>query len=314
MIVGHVRDLWRFPVKSMAGERLERVHVGADGCLGDRRWAVRNRETGEIHNAKRFPILMQCAAAYRTPPHGRRVEAVDITFPDGTVLGSDDPALAGRLSELIDRPVALHPVEPASNRDFYRRRAGGAALLGRIARFALGRRMVQWGLEHGAGDMRSEFGRTADEPMPDLRDIPPGGFEFQTPPGTYFDLFPIHLLTTSALTTMQRLNPSASWDTRRFRPNILIETTPASGHVERSWRGRSIRLGTFEVRGELPTMRCAMPMHAQREVPADPSVLRTIVRDAAQCLGLYASVTRAGLVALGDPVDVGASEDSHHAL
>jgi hypothetical protein len=251
---------------------------------------------------------MQCAAAYRTPPQGHRAEPVDITFPDGTVLGSESPALAGRLSELIDRPVALHPIEPAANRDFYRRRDAGAAVLGRIARSAIGRRLVQWGIEHGGGgDLRRDFGRTADEPLPDLRDIPPEGFEFQTPPGTYFDLFPIHLLTTAALATMERLNPSASWDTRRFRPNILIETTSADGHVERNWRGRTIRLGTFEVRGELSTVRCAMPMHAQREVSADPSVLRTIVRDADQCLGLYATVTRAGVVALGDPVDVGAS-------
>jgi uncharacterized protein YcbX len=179
-------------------------------------------------------------------------------------------------------------------------------VLGRIAQSKVGRRFLQWAIEHGAGgDLRTEFGRTADEPLPDLREIPPEGFEFYTPPGTYFDLFPIHLLTTSALDTMQRLNAGAEWDVRRFRPNLLVETGGAlSGHVERNWRGHRIRIGGFEAAGELPTVRCAMPMHAQRGLPRDPSVLRTIVREADQCLGLYASVTRPGRVAVRDSVDV----------
>jgi MOSC domain-containing protein len=45
-----------------------------------------------------------------------------------------------------------------------------------------------------------------------------------------------------------------------------------------------------------------MPSHAQRELAADPSVLRTIVRQANECLGLYASVARPGTVAVGEPV------------
>ena len=60
--------------------------------------------------------------------------------------------------------------------------------------------------------------------MPDLVDIPGAVFEFYTPPGTYFDLFPIHMLTTSTLQFMSQLNPAAIWDVRRFRPNVLVDT------------------------------------------------------------------------------------------
>ncbi len=45
-------------------------------------------------------------------------------------------------------------------------------------------------------------------------------------------------------------------------------------------------------------------MHAQADLPRDPSVLRTIVRQANQCLGLYASVLEPGRVAAGDVVEV----------
>lgn len=304
MSAGTVRELWRFPVKSMGGERLERVDVGLNGFAGDRCWAVRNAETGEIHNAKRFPILMQCTAAYRTPPAAGDVAPVDVTLPDGTILGSESPLLSDRLSALMGRRVVLHPLEPVTNRAFYRRRQPGAALLGQVARSAVGRRVLQWGLAYAGDSVRDEFGRTPDEPLPDLREIPSEGFEFYTPPGTFFDLFPLHLLTTGALDAMKRLNPQADWDVRRFRPNVLVATSPDSGHIERSWRGQTIRIGHFDASGELPTVRCAMPMHAQPDVARDPSVLRSIVRDADQCLGLYASVRQGGEVAVGDGVEL----------
>jgi uncharacterized protein YcbX len=304
MTLGTVRELWRFPVKSMGGERLDQVEVGMNGFVGDRCWAVRNVETGEIHNAKRFPILMQCSASYRRPPLAGQIAPVDVTLPDGTVVGSESPALSAQLSALLGRAVVLHPLEPAANRAFYRRRQPGAAMLGRVAHFAVGRRLVQWSLEHGAGGaLRAEFGRTADEPLPDLREIASEGFEFYTPPGTFFDLFPIHILTTGALDAMKQANPGADWDVRRFRPNVLVATPSATGHIERDWRGRTIRIGGFEAWGELPTVRCAMPMHSQPNLGRDPSVLRTIVGHAEQCLGLYASVSVPGEVALGDPVD-----------
>lgn len=92
------------------------------------------------------------------------------------------------------------------------------------------------------------------------------------PPGTYFDVLPIHLLSTSAVQTMRRLEPAASCDVRRFRPNVLIQTATDQGHVERNWVGHTVQIGGFAIRGEMPTIRCAMTMHAQNELPRDPLV------------------------------------------
>jgi uncharacterized protein YcbX len=85
---------------------------------------------------------------------------------------------------------------------------------------------------------------------------------------------------------------------------VLVDTDATTGAVENDWVGTAIRIGGFVVKGELPTIRCAMPMHAQADLPRDPSVLRTIVREANQCLGLYASVVEAGNVGTGDPVEL----------
>ena len=86
---------------------------------------------------------------------------------------------------------------------------------------------------------------------------------------------------------------------------FLIETDPASkGLVEAEWGGQKIRIGWVELRCEIPTVRCGMTIQAQADFPKDPSILRTIVKDAEQNLGVYASVATAGEVRVGDVVEV----------
>ncbi len=51
-------------------------------------------------------------------------------------------------------------------------------------------------------------------------------------------------------------------------------------------------------------MRCGMTTHAQGDLPKDASVLRSIVRDAEQNLGVYAGVVQTGHVVLGDLVEL----------
>jgi hypothetical protein len=47
-----------------------------------------------------------------------------------------------------------------------------------------------------------------------------------------------------------------------------------------------------------------MTVQAQADLPKDPTVLRTIVREAGQHLGIYASVIHPGRVAAGDMVEL----------
>jgi uncharacterized protein YcbX len=299
-----VRQIWRYPVKSMAGERLEHSDVGPVGLWGDRGWAIRDETTGEIHNAKRHPVLMQCGAAYCAPPGEGVIPNVEIILPDGAMVTSDSPDVSSRLSELLERRVTLERQQPSTFARFYRRRQPGSRLAGRLARYRSGRRLLQWAMSRSrtAKELRESFGREPEEPMPDFADLPGTVFEFQTPPGTYFDLYPIHLLTSSTLQWLSRLKPTAAWDVRRFRPNVLIETEATGGAVENDWIGRDVRIGEVLVKGEMLTIRCAMPMHAQGDLPRDPSVLRTIVREANQCVGLYASIAEPGCARIDDPV------------
>lgn len=46
--VGSVAGLWRFPVKSMTGERLQEVDVTERGVLGDRAYALIDKDAGKV--------------------------------------------------------------------------------------------------------------------------------------------------------------------------------------------------------------------------------------------------------------------------
>jgi uncharacterized protein len=110
-------------------------------------------------------------------------------------------------------------------------------------------------------------------------------------------------LTTASLEAMKELNTAAMWDVRRFRPNFLIQTNDGvKGLVEFDWS--ALRLGGVELKCEMRTERCAMATNAQKEIPKDPGILRSLVEAADQNLGVYASVVTEGEVRVGDVVEV----------
>ena len=98
-----VLELWRYPVKSLQGERLEVATVTTAGLEGDRRFALFDIDTGFGLTARRAPELLFAAARLRDDG------GVDITLPDGSVA-RDDTALSawlGRRVELRSADVQL---------------------------------------------------------------------------------------------------------------------------------------------------------------------------------------------------------------
>src|SRR5688572_12187994 len=305
MQIGTVKQIWRYAVKSMAGEQLESCTVGTLGIPADRGWAIRDETTGEITNGKHLPLLMQSEARYREPPVGEAIPHVVMRFPNGVELDSDAPNVNDRLSELLGKPVSLWPRQPATNLEHYRRKSKMARAFGRLSRFRAFRAAMPTLTSFGKAnaELREAFSREPGEPVPDLSTLPPEIIEFTSPLGTYFDAFPIHVLTTASLEIMRNVNPTATWDVRRFRPNFLIETEPRiEGLIESGFSGKKLRLGNVAILCEIPTVRCGMTIQAQKNLPKDASILRSIVKDANQNFGVYASVVTPGEVRVGDPV------------
>ena len=91
-----VVELWRYPVKSLQGERLDSVAVTTDGLEGDRRLAIYDVQSGFGLTARRVPDLLFASARLRDDG------TAEITLPDGSVAGSDVA-----LSKWLGRPVTL---------------------------------------------------------------------------------------------------------------------------------------------------------------------------------------------------------------
>src|SRR5256885_16761067 len=91
--VGTVLALWRFPVKSMLGEELQEMDLTEAGVLGDRAYAIRDRETGKVASAKHpklWPDLLGCRASFAEPPRpGEELPPARIELADGTTVMSD---------------------------------------------------------------------------------------------------------------------------------------------------------------------------------------------------------------------------------
>ncbi|HTF32375.1 MAG TPA: MOSC N-terminal beta barrel domain-containing protein [Myxococcota bacterium] len=284
MSEGRVEQIWRYPVKSMGGERLEAVGVTTGGLPGDRAWAVRDEVRGGIRGAKKIPSLMRCKARYPLPPT-QGGDMAEITLPDGSRVTTHDPDAAKRLSDALGQEVTLWPLQPAHRLEHYRR---GAPTHSDVLK-----------------ELRSVFGLLPDEPLPDLSVFPREVLEFETPPGTYFDAFPLLLMTDASLRTLQDRAPNSVIDVRRFRPNFLVAAPPqAEGFVEMAWPGRKLRIGAATLEVTIACPRCVMTTHGFDDLPRDTSIMRTLVREAAQKFGVYARVAQPGEVALGDTVEL----------
>jgi uncharacterized protein YcbX len=110
MRVGAVTEVWRYPVKSLAGERLDGpVPFGPAGVEGDRGLAVVDVGSGKVLSAKRVPELLQARATYLG--NGR----VAIDGP-GFEVTSDDADAA--LSRWLGRRVHLSTPTPGERADF----------------------------------------------------------------------------------------------------------------------------------------------------------------------------------------------------
>jgi uncharacterized protein YcbX len=277
--IGTIASLRRYPVKSMQGEVLTEATFTERGLLGDRTYAIQDQETGYIASAKlprKWRTLYACRAAFSSPPQpDQPLPPITITLPDGTSISSDQPDVHTILSRVLDRGVRLISIAPDE-------------------------------------PTREADRRPVDDEQELLRVERMAG---ASPSGTFFDHAPVHVLTTATLAELQRLQPDAQFDVRRFRPNLLI--TPASdaqGFVENAWLGSHLR-NESGIRWHLidPSPRCVVPTLAVDELPSDPRILRTITQHntvasvtaapsypMAAVAGAYAVVINGGMIRVGD--------------
>jgi uncharacterized protein YcbX len=267
-VLGSVVSLWRYPVKSMLGEELNAAEVTKRGLLGDRAYALVDITDGKVATAKnprKWPHMFDCCAVLSDIPRtGMKVPPVRITLPDGTIVASDQPDINQILSNVVHRGVKLESI---------------------FAEMRTARAQEYWpdmeGLDH--------------------RDTVT---DFDLPEGTFFDCAVVHLLTTATVDRLRALYPQGRFEVRRFRPNVVVETTRGEcDFVENTCIGHLLALGDavrLSIAG--PCARCVMTTLPQSDLPRDTGILRTAVQHNRSSVGVYASVVQAGKVHRGDHV------------
>ncbi|HQV56464.1 MAG TPA: MOSC domain-containing protein [Ilumatobacteraceae bacterium] len=282
----HISELWRYPAKSMLGQQYGAVRVGPLGIEQDRQWAVRDEQRGAIVGAKKIGELMNLEARFVDRQARPGINHIEITLPDGTTVCSDDADIDARVSQALGRPVTLWPLQ--DDRDHYRRAAPDS--------------------DDFDSELRSIFGLTKDEPFPDLSIFPAEIIEFESPPGTYYDVHPLTLISTGSLDSLRALLPDSELDWRRFRPSMVIDlpATDDNPWPELALCSKTVQIGDEVLIDILPDAvpRCVMVTRQVAELPQDRGIMRTLVREAAHSLGIYATIRRGGTVNVGDEVRV----------
>ncbi len=267
-VVGSVVSLWRYPVKSMMGEELNATYIAQQGLLGDRAYAMVDTATGFVVSAK----------------NPRRWGKMFDCRAELAESPHQDKALPAVKMTLPDGTLIMSDAVEVNQ------------LLSRV----LGREVK---LETAAPSKPS-----LEEYWPTIEGLPHRDTvtDEATLDNTFFDLATVHLLTTATLDRLQELSPTSRFETRRFRPNLVIKPTNSDkSFVENDWIGHTLSIGD-QVRISItsPCPRCVMTTMAQGELPDDTSILRTAVQHNQGNVGIYGTVVQGGIARRGDAVSL----------
>src|SRR5204863_7506183 len=143
--------------------------------------------------------------------------AVRITLPDGTAVSSSDADVDQALSRALGREVTLATAAPE-----------GA--------------LFEETWLNVDGIAPSEVIESTRVRVDDDESVSDLTLGMAAPPGSFFDLAPVHLMTTASLAEFARLEPASEFAVGRFRPNFMIDGA-GDGFVENGWVGATISLG-----------------------------------------------------------------------
>ena len=122
------------------------------------------------------------------------------------------------------------------------------------------------------------------------------------PPKTFFDIAVIHILTTSTINRLRELYPEGRFEVRRFRSNIVVESTSEDKNkkndfIENSLVGKKMIIGEDIVLNiTAPCTRCVMITLPQGDLPKDLGILSTVAKYNHVHVGMYASIESGGII------------------
>lgn len=219
-----VTGLYRYPVKSCRGERLETAAVEPWGLAGDRRWMLVD-DDGRVVTARDYPSLVLVTSSADDSNNVLRLQA-----PDLPGLATPVPGADGVPAELV--PVTV----------------GASSLVAAQA----GDEAAEWFTKIIGTPARLVY---LDDPT---RRAPNPEFSRDTDRVSFADGYPLLLTTEQSLAQLNDWifeGPHAAegpLPMTRFRPNVIV--AGAEAWAEDRWRG--IRIGDVRFRVAKASDRC----------------------------------------------------------
>ena len=148
------------------------------------------------------------------------------------------------------------------------------------------------GVEHDIADprLRAQLEETAQCPL----------LLFKSKRGNY-DAQHLSLFSLLSLRQLE-VESEGLIDHRQFRANLYLEPTSPLPFSEDEWVGHTLRIGAAVISVTQKDERCMMINLDPQTAQQNPRVLRTVARNHAECVGVYANVVKAGQVRVGDAV------------
>lgn len=270
-MVPRVAELWRHPVKSLRGMRVERVELDALGVRHDRRFLVVDRE-GKFLTQRELPTM----TLVRTVIDG---ETLLLRAEDAsTVRVPLEPGEDGPSRDVVVWNDTVRAVEPSPE---------ASALLTRV----LGTECALVGF-----------------PPSSVREVP-AEYAERARPGArvgFADAFPLLVANPASLADLERQS-GTKLAMERFRPNVVIEGWDAWAED----RSRAVRIGAITLHLVKPCSRCAITTIDPDTGARGPEPLRTMAetrrdpeRPSKVLFAMNAIHDREGTIAVGDPVEV----------
>ncbi|MEA3117680.1 MAG: uncharacterized protein QOI13_950 [Paraburkholderia sp.] len=261
-----IASIHRYPVKSMMGEELNSVAITQRGVAGDRAYSLIDVETNKLVNAK-HPQKWPEMFAYRARYTSPPISPEHV--PPVYITLPDGEVIESASGDAEQKLSA-----------------------------ALRKRVL---LARPDGSDKGFEGF-----VPTVEGVSDRDFVFDkiSPPGTFFDIGLIHILTTSTIDALRHTVPHSRIESRRFRPNLVIRTDGEEGFVENAWVGRTLRIGGVVLQVKQRTQRCVMTTLAQGDLPKDLSVLKSIYQNNGGTIGVYAEPVQIGTVHVNDVVEL----------
>ncbi len=272
--VGSIRELYRYPVKSMLGESHNQLQIDRGGVTGDRAIALIDSTTGKIVTAKQpslWKAMLKLQASVQED--GRTL----VTMPTGEQVVMQDSGSAQVMSDYLGRPVI---VSFARTSDIEMERADPLEI-------------VDKGTEDAVSFETMLMGQGA-------------------PDSAFVDYGPIHLIASSSLERVGEHSQAGISEPERFRPNVIVDTSDSAPYCEGNWIGRTLCIGSqIELKVVISTPRCAIPTLEHGHTSVDRRVLAPLIKENIQpflegkrlpSLGVYAEVVSSGVINKGDEV------------